>query len=448
MPLPLLPTTPPGGAAKPDHDPTAGDDRDAPAGSTDFAALLALLSAVAPPAVPAPGSGAPDSSGGAGEPAPGDGPGLPSAASPMAGSHWGGREPAVPAPPASPDGSGVRGTPGDARSPDGSGPHVPPGDPASSDGWGPRATRAIPASPGGAGSAATPAVPATPGSRDGSGSAATPATPASRAGSGPAIPATPASRASARALDSASRRTDGDGPADVSGTAGNGPEPAAAPAPHRLHRPGDDAAETGDDPVGAEVSGAAADSSPSTPPATPAVPARPAAKTPDAVGPAAPSAPAMAPARTEAPAPTDGPAGAPVLPPTVADQIVSAVVPLHGRGDGRHEVTLELRPEELGAIRVEVSVEHQTVHLTLHAAEPATGRLLSAALPELRSALADAGLTAGHVGVGPGGGGGAGHRRASPVRREERATPAGQTTPMSPVRTVRPAAAGRLDVLL
>jgi hypothetical protein len=138
-----------------------------------------------------------------------------------------------------------------------------------------------------------------------------------------------------------------------------------------------------------------------------------------------------------------------MAPPTVHEQIVSAVVPLHGRGDGRHEVTLELRPDDLGTIRVELSVERQTVHLTLHAVEPATGRLLSAALPELRSALADAGLTAGHVGVGPGGGGGAdGRRPSAPVRRPDRTQLAGQAERNSPVPTVRPAGPGRLDLFL
>ncbi|MDQ1565382.1 MAG: hypothetical protein QOF96_262, partial [Actinomycetota bacterium] len=128
---------------------------------------------------------------------------------------------------------------------------------------------------------------------------------------------------------------------------------------------------------------------------------------------------------------------------------VSAVVPLHGRGDGRHEVTLELRPDDLGAIRVEVSVEHQTVHLTLHAADPATGRLLSAALPDLRSALADAGLTAGHVGVGTGGDGGTGagaHRPSGGPTRPGRSDASRPDT--EPVRTIRPAAAGRLDLFL
>jgi flagellar hook-length control protein FliK len=165
--------------------------------------------------------------------------------------------------------------------------------------------------------------------------------------------------------------------------------------------------------------------------------------------------PFLAATRAEAPAAVDAPPAAPAPPVPVPDQIVSAVVPLHGRGDGRHEVTLELRPDHLGSIRVEVSVEHQTVHLILHAAEPATSRLLSAALPELRAALADAGLTAGHVDVGLDGGGGARHRRQTDDRdrdlhRPAAAAGAGGVAVHEPgsVRTPRPAAAGRLDLFL
>lgn len=164
--------------------------------------------------------------------------------------------------------------------------------------------------------------------------------------------------------------------------------------------------------------------------------------------------PLVAANRSEALTPVDAPAFASAAPATVPEQIVSAVVPLHGRGDGRHEVTLELRPDNLGTIRVEVAVEHQTVHLTLHAADPATSRLLSASLPDLRSALAEAGLTAGQVGVGLEGGG-AGQRRhpteggdgdlRRPVGGGRRVTAIDEPVP---VRTFRPAAAGRLDLFL
>jgi flagellar hook-length control protein FliK len=142
-----------------------------------------------------------------------------------------------------------------------------------------------------------------------------------------------------------------------------------------------------------------------------------------------------------------------VAPPAIPEQIVSAVVPLHGRGDGRHEVTLELRPDDLGTIRVEVSVEHQTVHLTLHAAEPATGRLLSAALADLRSALADAGLQAGHVAVSPDSGTGANRRSRpqAPVRRLRPSELAGQTERTAAIPTIAAApsvTAGQLDLFL
>ena len=151
-------------------------------------------------------------------------------------------------------------------------------------------------------------------------------------------------------------------------------------------------------------------------------------------------------ARSEATLPVDAAAPTPVAPPAVPDQIVSAVVPLHGRGDGRHEVTLELRPDDLGIIRVEVSVEQQTVHLTLHAAEPATGRLLTTALAELRTALTDAGLRTGHLAVSPDGGSATG-RRSRPEPPAADKARSDSTAPERP-RTIRPSAAGRLDLLL
>lgn len=110
-------------------------------------------------------------------------------------------------------------------------------------------------------------------------------------------------------------------------------------------------------------------------------------------------------------------------------------------------MTLELRPDDLGTIRVEVSVERQTVHLTLHAAEPATGRLLSAALAELRAALVDAGLRAGHLAVSPDGGSATGRRSRPEPRQADQARHGSSPTPET-VRTVRPAAAGRLDLFL
>lgn len=241
-----------------------------------------------------------------------------------------------------------------------------------------------------------------------------------------------------------------------------GPTPAAAPAPKGRDRRAPAAEPAGDGDVGlpdptvaAAMADAGAGSRPDDP--APETARRPSGAAdgvelhvsvpvPAGADPAASAAPA------EAATPASGPA--PATPAAVADQIVSAVVPLHGRGDGRHEVTLELRPESLGAIRVELSVEHQTVHLTLHAVEPATAALLDRALPDLRSALADAGLHAGQVGVGAGDGG-TGQRRNADDGPPSRAGHRARRTPVTAASSVAAAsppatahAAGRLDVLL
>ena len=81
---------------------------------------------------------------------------------------------------------------------------------------------------------------------------------------------------------------------------------------------------------------------------------------------------------------------------------------------------------------------------------PATGRLLSAALADLRSALADAGLRAGHVTVSPDGGNGTGRRSRpqdeSETRLPDKATPTSAMPATTPI--VRPATPGRLDLFL
>lgn len=102
------------------------------------------------------------------------------------------------------------------------------------------------------------------------------------------------------------------------------------------------------------------------------------------------------------PAPTPAPA-------TPAAQVVRAVAPLRNLGDGNHNVVLELHPAELGAVRVELTLNAGIVHLGLQAEHAATGQLLRSALPELRSQLDAAGLVAGRLAVdsgqsGPGNG--------------------------------------------
>jgi flagellar hook-length control protein FliK len=139
----------------------------------------------------------------------------------------------------------------------------------------------------------------------------------------------------------------------------------------------------------------------------------------------------------------------PVQDPPVMEQVVSVVEPLRQRGDGHHELTLDLHPAELGAIRVEVSIDRGTVHLSLHAEQASTGTLLHEAMPELRAALEEAGLVPGRLGVGSGDR--EGGRPPAPFRPAEGNEPRAGRPQAAAVAAIRPptaSAAGALDLLL
>jgi hypothetical protein len=123
-------------------------------------------------------------------------------------------------------------------------------------------------------------------------------------------------------------------------------------------------------------------------------------------------------------APVPVPATPAPEPRAVAQQVVRAVVPLRKLPDGTHRVVLELRPAELGTVRVELSVDAGTVHVGMRADTPGTDALLHAALPEVRAQLDAAGLAAGRVAVGFGAEGGQGGPawRAAADRRARRAS--------------------------
>jgi flagellar hook-length control protein FliK len=97
-------------------------------------------------------------------------------------------------------------------------------------------------------------------------------------------------------------------------------------------------------------------------------------------------------------------------PASPVEQVVKAVAPLRRLADGTHNIVLELHPAELGAVRVELSLDRGIIHLGLRADTEGTGQLLRAALPELRSQLDAAGLTSGRVSVDNGHAGQAGQR--------------------------------------
>jgi flagellar hook-length control protein FliK len=134
------------------------------------------------------------------------------------------------------------------------------------------------------------------------------------------------------------------------------------------------------------------------------------------------------------------------------EQVVRAVAPLRRLADGTHNVVLELHPAELGAVRVELSLDRGVVHLGLRAEVEGTSQLLRDALPELRSQLDAAGLTSGRVSVDGGqtgrGGEGQPSWRTDPDRQRR---PHAEATDLGedPVPTAYSTAEyGRVDVLL
>jgi len=120
-------------------------------------------------------------------------------------------------------------------------------------------------------------------------------------------------------------------------------------------------------------------------------------------------APTAAPAAN---APTAPAPPAPAAPP-VAQQLVAHVTPLAAAPDGTHELTIELRPVELGTVRLDVTLEDGVLSVRVHAEDPASRRLLAQSLGDLRHALVEAGISAGSLDVGdPRGGGDTGDHGA------------------------------------
>jgi hypothetical protein len=95
-------------------------------------------------------------------------------------------------------------------------------------------------------------------------------------------------------------------------------------------------------------------------------------------------------------APETAPRAAPVELPVEA-QVAAKVRQLRLDEDGRHEVTLDLHPAELGSVGVDVVVDGGTVHVALRAEQAPAAELLRSSLDELRQLLTDAGLDVGDL---------------------------------------------------
>jgi len=147
-----------------------------------------------------------------------------------------------------------------------------------------------------------------------------------------------------------------------------------------------------------------------------------------------------------------GPVAPPPPPPaTPVEQVVRAVAPLRQLADGTHSILLELRPADLGVVRVELSLAGGVVHLGLQADTEGTSQLLRAALPELRAQLDNAGLVAGRLDVDDGSAGQRGDRE--PSWRSDADTRPGTAAPDVVADDLAPTASsssahGQIDVLL
>ncbi|WP_406833092.1 flagellar hook-length control protein FliK [Pedococcus sp. KACC 23699] len=127
---------------------------------------------------------------------------------------------------------------------------------------------------------------------------------------------------------------------------------------------------------------------------TSAVPQQAAVGLPTAAVDAA-AATAAAPPSTGATVATPGataPAANPVVPLSTQAQVLGAVSPLLTGPDGTHRVTVHLEPENLGKVRVQVSLSGGEVALHLIAADAVTRETLRLGLPELRAQLEQSGL--------------------------------------------------------
>lgn len=78
--------------------------------------------------------------------------------------------------------------------------------------------------------------------------------------------------------------------------------------------------------------------------------------------------------------------------PVVHEQLVQTIAPLRSRANGTYDMTLELHPGELGAIRVRAVLQNGSVRLQLTAEHMATHDLLKNSLAGLRNSLNDAGV--------------------------------------------------------
>jgi flagellar hook-length control protein FliK len=83
-----------------------------------------------------------------------------------------------------------------------------------------------------------------------------------------------------------------------------------------------------------------------------------------------------------------------------AQQLVGQLTPLRTSGSGTYALTLQLRPEGLGSVNVDVRLKDGTIDLNFRVQAPETREMVRMSIGDLRSQLDQAGVNSGHVDVG------------------------------------------------
>lgn len=197
---------------------------------------------------------------------------------------------------------------------------------------------------------------------------------------------------------------------DIGTSGGADRAPTATPgAALTPGQPGGDPAGRSGSPRGSDrrstgaAAGQDAAAGPLTGPTPDAAPDRPTAVAPDAATQAPVAAAALAPdpasaVGSSAPVAGAATAGQPSAPADVAPahhvarQVFPEVTSLVTHGDGTHRITLALKPEALGEVRVVMTVRDGSVHVRLAAGQEAQRALLEGS-PELSRLLEQAGAT-------------------------------------------------------
>lgn len=164
----------------------------------------------------------------------------------------------------------------------------------------------------------------------------------------------------------------------------------------------------------------------------------------------APAAPQAAPTLSATSVSTPAPPPVPVPPPH--HQVITAMSPLLRRADGSYTVAINLEPEQLGKVTVQLHLQAGQVAVSLQAADASARELLRDNLNALREQLEQQGVKAGQLDVGDGSSS-AGHSQSSQGEahaadnriRGSRIAAAGPDETGSPDSSLRESTTGRTD---